>query len=99
MTSILASPTFPTLDEIASNIASAYAIDAPSSSQVKGVICMVDEIKVEEMLDWCPCTNSIIGLCHEHSFAIPHGFNNINDSHSIFDHLSNNKIHLGTEAH
>ena len=99
MTSILASPAFPTLDELASNIASAYAIDAPSSSQVTGIICMVDEIKVEETLDWCPHTNNIIGLCCEHSLAIPHIFNNIDDAHTIFDDLANKKVHLGTEVH
>ena len=48
---------------------------------------------VEETLDWCPCTNSIIGLCCEHSLAIPHIFNNIDDAHTIFDDLANKKVH------
>ncbi|KAF8327198.1 uncharacterized protein EI90DRAFT_2928786 [Cantharellus anzutake] len=97
-TSILASPAFPTLDELTSNIASAYSIDAPSGSRVTGLICMVDEIKVEETLDWCSRTNSVIGLCREHSQPMAHVFNNIDDAHLIFDDLANKKVHFGTEA-
>src|SRR5260221_10569491 len=63
MTAILASPAFPMLDELTSNILTPYKINAPSSNQVNGLVCMIHEIKVEERLDWCPCTNSILGLC------------------------------------
>ena len=84
-TSILTSPAFPTLDELASNIALVYAIDAPSRSQVVGIVCMVDEIKVKETLDWCPPTSKILGLCHEHSPPIAHVFYNLDDMHGIFN--------------
>ena len=98
MTAILASLAFPTLDELTSNIVAAYKINAPSSDRVNGLVCMIDEIKVEERLDWCPCTNSILSLCREHSRSDVHVFNNIDDAHIIFDDLANKKVHFGTEV-
>ncbi len=62
MTSILASSIFPKSDELNWNIKSAYEYGVPLG-ETMGLICMFDEIKVEEMLDWCPQTNTIIGLC------------------------------------
>ena len=62
-TSILASSAFPKLDELMKNIKSAYEYSAQSEEVTVGLICMFNEIKVEEGLDWCPQTNSIIGLC------------------------------------
>ncbi len=32
-----------------------------------GYVLMVDEIKVEERLQWDPFTNNIFGLCREHT--------------------------------
>ena len=64
-----------------------------------GIVCMVDEIKVEETLDWCPHTNNIIGLCCEHSQMLGHKFNHIDDAHSVCDNLANQKVHFGTEVH
>ncbi|KAF8325088.1 uncharacterized protein EI90DRAFT_3238888 [Cantharellus anzutake] len=64
-----------------SNIATAFQIDAPSNNQVVGLVCMIDEIKVEEVLDWCLHTNSVIGLCREHSGCNAHAINNIDDLH------------------
>ena len=56
------------------------------------------EIKVEEILDWCPSTNSIIGLCQEHSGSSVHIFNNIDDVHVLFDDLAKKQVHFGTEV-
>ncbi|KAF8327756.1 uncharacterized protein EI90DRAFT_3018003 [Cantharellus anzutake] len=86
-TSIRASPAFPTLDEMRSNITTAYQIDAPSNNQVVSLVCMIDEIKVEEVLDWCLHTNR----CNEHAI------NNIGDAHTLFDDLANRKVHFGME--
>ncbi len=89
MTSIQASSSSPTLEELTSNITAAYQIDAPSSDCVVSLVCMIDEIKVEETLDWCPHTNTVIGLCREHSRADACVFNNIDDAHVMFDDLVN----------
>ena len=62
-TSILMSLAFPKLDELMKNIKSAYEYSAQSEEVTVGLICMFNKIKVEEGLDWCPQTNSIIGLC------------------------------------
>ncbi|KAF8327604.1 uncharacterized protein EI90DRAFT_3018097 [Cantharellus anzutake] len=97
-TSIHASPAFPTLDEMRSNIATAFQIDAPSNNQVVSLVCMIVEIKVEEVLDWCLHTNSVIGLCREHSGCNAHAINNIDDVHTLFDDLANRKVHFGMEA-
>src|SRR5260370_27563162 len=96
--SIHASPAFPTMDDVILNINSVCMVNMPSGSQVRGIVCMMDEIKVEETLDWCPHTNSIIGLCHEHSQPAAHIFNNIDNTHIIFDDLAQRKVHLGTEV-
>src|SRR5260370_29273797 len=95
---IHASPAFPMMDDAVLNITSVCMVNTPSGSQVTGIVCMVDEIKVEETLNWCPCTNSIIGLCCEHSQPMAHKFNNINDAHIVFDDLAHRKVHLGTEV-
>ena len=97
-TSIQASPVFPTIDEAVSNLTSVCTINTPSSGCITGIVSMVDKIKVEEKLDWCPCTNSIIGLCHEHSQPTMHVFNHIDDAHVIFDDLAHRRVHLGTEV-
>ncbi len=60
---IQASLSFPTVDQLTSNIATAYKIDRPPGNQVIGLVCMIDKIKVEETLDWCPSMNSMIRLC------------------------------------
>ena len=62
-TSVLASSVFSKLEELMQNIKSAYEYSMQSEEEAIGLICMFDEIKVDEGLDWCPKTNSIIGLC------------------------------------
>ena len=98
-TSIQASLSFPTVDQLTSNIAAAYKIDRPPGNQVIGLVCMIDEIKVEEMLDWCPSMNSMIRLCQEHLGSSVHIFNNIDNVHVLFDNLAKNQVHFGTEVH
>ena len=48
---------FPTIEQLTINIVAAYQINTPSSNDITGVVCMFDEIKVEELLDWCPAMN------------------------------------------
>jgi len=98
MTLIHATPIFPTIEQLTINIAAAYQIDTPSSNEVTGVVCMFDEIKVKELLDWCPATNSVIGLCREHSGQSPPIFNNIDDVHVMFNDLVKGRVHVRTEV-
>jgi hypothetical protein len=98
LASIQSSFSFPTFEELTSNITAAYRINGPSSDHVIGLVCMIDEIKVEEMLDWCPHTNSVIGLCRKHSRANACTFSNIDDAHVMFDDLANKRVHFGTEV-
>ncbi|KAF8330036.1 uncharacterized protein EI90DRAFT_2996770 [Cantharellus anzutake] len=97
-TSILASAAFPNLEGLTRNIDSAYELNSPLGDGVMGLVCMFDEIKVEEGLDWCPRTNSIIGLCREHSGPEGHIFTNLDDAQVICEDLREKKVHLGTEA-
>ncbi len=86
------------MEQLTLNITAAYQIDAPSSNWVSCLVCMVNEIKVEEMLNWCPSTNSMIGLCWEHSGGSMQVFSNINNAHVIFDDLATGQVHIGTEV-
>ena len=95
--SILASSIFPKIDELNQNIKSAYEYDIPSG-EMMGLICMFNEIKVEEGLDWCPQMNSIIGLCWEHSSPTPYVFSNLDDAQVICEDLQAGHMHLGTEV-
>ena len=99
--SILASSTFPTLEELTHNLDSAYKLSAPLGlgDSMAGAVCMFDEIKVEEGLDWCPCTNSIIGLCHEHSGSEACIFSNLDNAQVICEDLCKEDVHFGTEVH
>ena len=87
MTSIQASLSFLTQNELTSNITTAYQIDTPCGDWVIGLVCMIDEIQVEEVLDWCPCMNGVIGLCWEHSRCEGCVLDNIDDAHLLFDDL------------
>ncbi|KAF8319554.1 uncharacterized protein EI90DRAFT_2940187, partial [Cantharellus anzutake] len=98
ITSILASAVFPKLDELTRNIESAYEHCTLTGKGRVGLVCMFDEIKVKEGLDWCPWTNSVIGLCREHSSSCPYTFHNLDDAQVICEELSEKRIHLGTEA-
>ena len=88
MTSILVSSIsiFPKSDELNWNIKSAYEYGI-QLGETMGLICMFDEIKVDETLDWCPWTNAIIGLCQEHSSPNPHVFNNLDDAQLVCEDL------------
>ena len=86
------------VEQLTINIAAAYQINVPSSNEVTGVVCMFDEIKVEEILEWCPAMNSVIGLCQEHSGQSPPVFNNIDNAHVMFDDLVKGRVHFGTEV-
>ncbi len=96
-TSILTSSIFPKLDELNHNIKLAYEYGMQSGDGM-GLICMFDKIKVEEGLDWCPQTNSIIGLCQEHSSPSPYIFSNLDDAQVICEDLQAGHMHLGTEV-
>ena len=97
-TSILTSLVSPKLDELMKNIKSAYEYSAQSEEGTVGLICMFNEIKAKEGLDWCPQTNSIIGLCQEHSSPNPYSFRNLDDAQVICEDLWEGHVHSGTEV-
>ena len=98
MTLILASSIFPGLEELNKNMKSAYEYGTQSGEGMMGLICMFNEIKVDEGLDWCPQTNSIIGVCREHSGSSPYVFSNLDDAQVICEDLQAGWIHFGTEV-
>ena len=84
---ILASSIFPGLEELNKNMKSAYEYGTQSGEGMMGLICMFNKIKVDKGLDWCPRTNSIIGVCREHSGSSPYVFSNLDDAQVICEDL------------
>ena len=84
-------------DELNQNIKSAYEYGV-QLEETMGLICMFNEIKVEEGLDWCPWTNAVIGLCQEHSSLSPHILNNLDDAQLICEDLQARHVHLGIKV-
>ena len=77
---------------------SAYEYGTQSGEGMMGLICMFNKIKVDKGLDWCPWTNSIIGVCREHSGSSPYVFSNLDDAQVICEDLQVGWIHFGTEV-
>ena len=77
------------LDELCQNLKVVHARFVSKSVTPIGHVLMVDEIKVEQALHWCPANNAIIGLCWEHS-----------EGHTLtFDCLDDaNVVHVGMEV-
>jgi len=86
------------LDELCQNLKVVHARFASKSVTLIGHVLMVDEIKVEQALCWCPANNAIIGLCWEHSEGHTLTFDHLDDANVICEDLANNVVHVGMEV-
>ena len=73
---IIPSPGFPTLAELESNLATCYPKNGVPdyANSLKGITMQVDEIKIQERLQWEPKPNVILGVCREHEVTVPWNF-------------------------
>ncbi|KAF8153671.1 hypothetical protein BJ912DRAFT_476922, partial [Pholiota molesta] len=93
------SPSFPTRQELSSNLQQCYPPDNVSRNQPKfGMSIQFDELKVQERLRWDPRTNNILGVCREHGKVCALQFCSINQAESIALALREKRIHLATEV-
>ena len=95
--SLSSSPVFPSKGEIHGNIESTH-IHSANKTTIMGQVLMINEIKLEENLQWDSTSNCILGLCWEHSHGHTHQFNKIDDAEVICDDLENGWIHLASEV-
>ena len=99
---ILASPSFPTPNEIKWNITSSFKaisdILGMSTQKMLHAVLMFDEISVESRLRWDDKTNRILGVCREHGQDTSLEFTNEDDLQTIWDELQCGKIHLAHEV-
>ena len=59
-------------------------------------VLMLDEIAIEKRPRWDDRTNMILGMCREHSKAIPLEFNTEKELDLLCDGLDNGSIHLAS---
>lgn len=100
---LTASPKFPTLKEMLLNLRVAFLSDAvPAYSQddgIYGIQIMIDELKLETRMQWDAKSNTILGLCREHSKHIEMKFLSMTQAVTIQDVLTAKKLHLASEVH
>lgn len=91
---------YPTLDEIIHNIDIMYpvAIPAPKHGLRVGYVLMVDEVKVEERMSWCPDTNCMAGSCREHSKPYDLTFRSMAQPLALAQGFRQDKVHLSKEV-
>ncbi|KAH8983773.1 hypothetical protein EDB86DRAFT_3066228 [Lactarius hatsudake] len=87
---------FPTRSEIQGNIQAAFK--NLSGSGACGYILMIDEIKVEERMQWDPSTNKILGLCWEHTEHVGLDFCSMSDVKALVHDILCGKLHHASEA-
>lgn len=97
------SPSFPTLLEMSLNIASMYPKSRCSQTAGAvmrvGVTIQVDELKLQEWLRWDPCSNMILGTCHEHATRkCSLEFRTEAQADILLDCLRKDEVHLATEV-
>lgn len=99
---LTASPKFPTLEEMLQNLRVAFSSDAvPGDSQdngVYGIQIMIDELELEMRMQWDAKSNTILGLCREHSRHIETQFLSMTQAIAIQDALAIKKLHLASEV-
>ncbi|KAF8259666.1 hypothetical protein EI94DRAFT_1773898 [Lactarius quietus] len=91
VTSLSPSAGFPTKSEIQHNIRVASKNSHGNSGC--GYVLMIDEIKVEERLRWDPSTNTILGLCHEHTEHVGLEFCSLSDLSALVHGILCGEIH------
>jgi len=99
---IIPSPSFPTLDEVESNIAASFKdickILGASTQGMLHAVIMFDEISVEKRPRWDDKTNKVLGLCHEHGQDTSLEFTSEEDLQTLWQEVQRGDIHLAHEV-
>ncbi len=106
---LIVSPSMPTVTEIEENITLCYSglpgvgntLDSGKSSgglQVVHQVIMFDELAIEQCICWDDLTNKFLGICREHGHEIPLKFTSERELDFLCDVISNNTVHLASEA-
>ncbi|KAH9043907.1 hypothetical protein EDB85DRAFT_2071109 [Lactarius pseudohatsudake] len=111
--SLIVSPSAPTVAEVERNIMSCNSglasvsdtldltLDSGRSSgglQVVHQVIMFDELAIEQRVRWDDSTNKFLRICHEHGHKIPLEFTSERELDILCDAISNNMVHLASEA-
>ena len=100
---LTASPKFPTLKEMLQNLRVTFSSDAvpadPQDDGIYGIQIMIDELKLKTRMRWDAKSNTILGLCREHSKHIETKFLSMTQAIAIRDVLAAKKLHLASEVH
>ncbi|KAK7013539.1 hypothetical protein R3P38DRAFT_3206912 [Favolaschia claudopus] len=67
------------------------------NTQKKAVVIMMDEVALEEHLDYFPMQNKVGGLCQKHSGTIPLELKAYTSVLAIVDKLRDGTVHFGKE--
>ncbi|KAK7015827.1 hypothetical protein R3P38DRAFT_2543278 [Favolaschia claudopus] len=67
------------------------------NTQKKAVVIMMDEVALEEHLDYFPMQNKVGGLCQKHSGTIPLELKAYTSVLTIVDKLRDGTVHFGKE--
>jgi len=99
---IIASPSFPTLGEVESNIAASFKdicdILGASTQRMLHAVIMFDKISVEKRPRWDDKTNKVLGLCCEHRQDTSLEFTNKEDLQTLWEEVQHRDIHLAHEV-
>jgi hypothetical protein len=108
MTSPLQSSSgFPTTTELESNLSICYPprlSSDPTSGEaqkIQGMLIAVDELKVQERLQWDPRSNHILGVCREHGSHLGASaleFQSIIQADAMLTGLKDKFIHFATSV-
>ncbi|KAH9050407.1 hypothetical protein EDB83DRAFT_2522604 [Lactarius deliciosus] len=77
------------------------ALDSGMSSgglQVVHQVIMFDELAIEKCVRWDDSTNKFLGICREHGHEIPLEFTSERELNLLCNTISNNMVHLASEA-
>jgi hypothetical protein len=96
VTSLSPSAGFPTKSEIQCNIRAAFKNSCGNAGC--GYVLMIDEIKVEERMQWDPSTNKIMGLCCEHTEHVGLEFFSMSDANALVHGILRGEIHHASEV-
>ncbi|KAH8976674.1 hypothetical protein EDB86DRAFT_2820901, partial [Lactarius hatsudake] len=111
--SLIVSPSAPTVAEVKRNIVLCHssvagvadaldpALDSGTSSgrlQVVHQVIMFDELTIEQRVRWDDSTNKFLGICREHGHEIPLEFTSERELNILCDAISDNMVHLASEA-
>ncbi|KAJ7909926.1 hypothetical protein B0H13DRAFT_1616140 [Mycena leptocephala] len=94
-------PTFGpiSIDEIRANIKNVILEPRALAGKTgkKSVVIMMDEVAIEEHLDYFPMENKVGGLCQKHSATTPLTLQTYTSALTIVDKLREGTVHFGKE--